>query len=176
MNKDEILMQESDILKGILECAGGITSDESYSFIDVRKGEDESGAYRRVVTYSDEPLPFLENERVLVRFRVRGLLQDEYNKCKEEATKYVRNKQYGGIKMPVDTDVVKFYDKLIYTATHDEDKAKIWDNKDAWKPLNIVTGSDMVSKLLLAGEKDAIIEVLDKKSGFASSLEEVAKK
>ena len=37
---------------------------------------------------------------------------------------------------------------LIYTATVDEDKAKLWDNKTLWKAVNAVTGTDMVDHLI----------------------------
>lgn len=176
ITKEEILLSEEDILKGILECAEDKTADDSYTWIEVRKQEINGKKYRRVVKYDDTPLPIEKNEKILIRFRVRGLDESEYHKCRDDATRYVRNKNLGGLKMPEETNTVRFHDLMIYTATHPEDKKTVWDNKAAWKQLGIITGVDMVNKALLAGEKDAIIEIIDNKSGYDSSLEEVVKK
>jgi hypothetical protein len=167
-----ILMNEDDILRGILECATGKTSDDAYSTIEIRK----NGITRRVIKYDESPIPMEEGEKLMLRFRIRGVDQDEYQKCRERATKYLRNPKLGNVKIADETNMVKLNDLLIYTATHPEDKAKVWDNQAAWQQLNILTGADMVSKLLLSGEKDAIIDVLEVKSGYMNNLEEVTKK
>ena len=57
----------------------------------------------------------------------------------------------------------------------DEDRAKIWDNKNAWKALNVLNGIDLIDRTLLAGEKDAVLELIDKISGYSVTAEETAK-
>lgn len=118
--------------------------------------------------------------KVLFTFKIRPLSADEINTCRNRATKYVRNKQLG-IKMPEDTDSVKYRAMIIYTATVDEDKKKLWDNHKVWEGLEkkgkvVVTGYEVVDHCLKAGEKDKVIEAIDELSGFENNnLEEVAK-
>lgn len=106
-------------------------------------------------------------------------MKEEYNKCKKKHTKYVRNKQFG-MKLPEETNTVKFRDALIYTATVEADREKLWDNKKVWeslraKDLQIMNGLDVIEYCLKAGEKDKIIECIDSLSGFEENIEEVAK-
>ncbi|MEG1562154.1 MAG: hypothetical protein RR365_00675 [Bacteroides sp.] len=143
---------ESDILRGLLAAAD--FSDEG-SVVEIEI------ARKNVVFF---------------KFRIRPLSEDEYNNCKKKNTKYVRNRQLG-IKFPEDTDATRYRSQLIYEATVTEDRVKVWDNKDAWKApqINVTNGIDMIDKVLLAGEKDAVLTKLDTISGYDSTLEEVAK-
>ena len=150
-NKGQLKTYENDILKGILAAANYETEEENIQPIDIAR-----------------------NGKVLFSFRIRPLGEDEYQKCKEKHTKYVRNKQLG-IKFPEDTNSVRYRSALIYQATVDEDREKIWNNKDAWKELNVLNGIDLIEKTLLAGEKDAVLELVDKISGYTATTEEVAK-
>lgn len=120
------------------------------------------------------PIEVARNGVVLLKFRIRPLSEDEYVKCKERFTKYVRNKQIG-IKVPEDTDSASYRSALIYEATVDEDREKLWNNKEAWKKLDVLTGYELIGKVLKPGEKDAILSKLDEISGYSSALEEVAK-
>ena len=147
-----ILMFEGDILKGLLEAEQYRWNEENSVNIQVeRRG------------------------KLLFSFRIRPLGEEEYQKCKEKCTKYVRNNQYAGIKIPESTDSVRYRSLLIYTATVDEDRKAIWDNTEAWRQINVLNGPDLIDKVLLAGEKDAILDKLDEISGYTSTLEEVAK-
>ena len=99
---------ENDILGGLLAAA------------NFKNDEDE------IV-----PIEIARNGAVLLKFRIRPLSEDEYVKCREKHTRYVRNKQVG-IKVPEDTDTAAYRSDLIYQATIDEDREKIWNNKEAW--------------------------------------------
>lgn len=149
--KAQLRTYEGDILKGLLAAA------------DFRDDEDN------VV-----PIEIARNGVVLFTFRIRPLSEEEYNRCKEKNTKYVRNKQLG-IKFPEDTNATRYRSHLIYEATVEEDRAKIWDNKEAWRALNVLNGIDLIDKVLLAGEKDAVLNKIDDISGYSSTLEEVSK-
>lgn len=120
------------------------------------------------------PIEIARNGVVLIKFRIRPLSEDEYTKCKERHTKYVRNKNVG-IKVPEDVNASAYRSALIYEATVAEDRAKLWDNKEAWKKLDVVSGYEVVNKALKPGEKDAVLNKLDEISGYSSMLEEVAK-
>jgi len=152
MNEDreEYLALEDDLLRGLLEAAQEQTS-ETVTIEISRKGK----------TY--------------FRFRVRGLTEKEYNDCREKATKYAVNKRFGGIKLPQETDAAMYRSHLIYQATVEEDRAKLWDNKKAWERLNVLSGPELIDKVLLAGEKAAVIDKIDELSGYEEDLEEVAK-
>lgn len=120
------------------------------------------------------PIKIKRNGVMLFEFRIRPLTEDEIEKCRNRHTKYVRNKHMGGIKVPESTDKAGFLSDIIYTATVAEDRAKLWDNQKAWDALDVLSGRELISKVLKPGEKDAIIDKIDEISGY-SSLEEVAK-
>ncbi len=148
---------EGDILRGVLESAGFSETEDEYRTIEVaRKG------------------------KVLFTFRIRPLTEEEYEKCKKRNTKYVRNKQLG-IKMPEDTNNVKYRSDLIYTATVEEDRKKLWDNRQIWNALSekgadVLTATDVIDIVLKPGEKAAVVEQIDQISGFEdSNFEEVLK-
>lgn len=154
--REQTLMSEKDMLSGLLDASG--FSEEEEQRIDIKR-----------------------NGRLCFSFTVRPLTEKEYNKCRKAHTKYVRNKQFG-VKMPEETDTVKYRSLLIYTATVEADKKRFWDNKDIWKKMvdrgqEVVTATDVIDYTLRAGEKDRIIEVIDSISGFddEGNLEEVAK-
>lgn len=150
-NQGQLRTYENDILKGLLAAANYETEEDNI-----------------------HPVEIARNGVIFFTFRIRPLSEEEYQKCKDKNTKYVRNKQLG-IKFPENTDSVRYRSALIYQATIKEDREKIWDNKEAWKALNVLTGIDLIEKTLLAGEKDAVLELVDKISGYTSTTEEVVK-
>ena len=151
INRGQMRMYENDILKGLMTAANFKDEEENIKAIEIAR-----------------------NDVVLFTFHVRPLSEEEYQTCKEKNTKYVRNKQLG-IKFPENTDSVRYRSALIYQATTAEDKSKIWDNKEAWKALDVLSGTDLIDKILLAGEKDAVLEIIDQISGYTITTEEVSK-
>lgn len=110
---------------------------------------------------------------VVFKFRIRPLSEREWNQCRERNTKYKKNRRLGGMKMPEDTDTVGYHTLLIYTATVDEDRAKLWNNKKLWNAVGALTGTDMVDKLIpYAGKKQAIVERIERLSGYDDEAEE----
>lgn len=100
-------------------------------------------------------------------FRIRPLSEKEWDKCRERNTKYSKNRRLGGIRVPESTDTTGYHSDLIYTATVDEDRAKLWDNKVFWNATGALTGRDMVDKLIpYAGKKQAVIERIEALSGY----------
>lgn len=147
---EELLAMEDDILRGLLRAAQ-FREQQQMTITISRQGQR------------------------LFRFRIRPLSEDEYNQCREEATRYQPNPRLGGIPMPVSTDTGKYRSLLIYRATVEEDRAKLWDNKEVQTQLGVIAGWQVIDKVLLAGEKDAVLAKLDEISGYGTSLEEVAK-
>ncbi len=152
VTQEEILMNENDILKGLLE-AGNFKDDETnYKTIEIRR-----------------------KGKLFFNFRIRPLSEDEVQTCYKNATKYAKPKQYGAPKTAIETDRAKLRALMIYTATVDMDREKVWDNKQAMNALNVLTGVELIEHVLLAGEKDLICDQIDEISGFNADLEEQAK-
>ena len=153
--KTQLRMFEGDFIKGLIAAADYKTEET-------------------------QRIEIIRNGVLFFAFNIRALGEEEYNKCKTKHTKYVRNKQLG-IKLPEDTNTVKYRSAIIYEATAKEDRDKLWDNKSVWDTLNdkgcqIMNGLDVIEYTLKSGEKDKIIEAIDKLSGYDSNnLEEVAK-
>lgn len=70
---------------------------------------------------------------------------------------------------------------MIYAATDAEDRKQTWDSKQLWNALEqagviVITGTDVIDAVLMPGEKAAVVEEIDKLSGFENeNLEEVTK-
>lgn len=138
--RDEILINEAELLKALTEEEH---LSELVETIEVAIG------------------------KMAFKFRIRPLSEKEWDKCRERNTRYQKNRRLGGMRLPESTDTTAYHSDLIYTATVDEDKAKLWDNKKFWAAVNAVTGRDMVDKLIpLAGKKQAIIERIENLSGY----------
>ena len=100
-------------------------------------------------------------------FRIRPLSEKEWDKCRERNTKYQKNRRLGGIRLPESTNTTGYHSDLIYTATVDEDREKLWNNKKLWSAVGALTGTDMVDKLIpFAGKKQQIVERIERLSGY----------
>ena len=150
-----IRANEEDFIKGLIEAAE-FASEETQRIEIIREG------------------------RLFFAFHIRPLSSEEYEKCRKRHTKYVRNKQFG-MKMPEDTNRVKYQSAIIYEATTEGDREKLWDNRRVWNAINekgdrIMNGLDVIECALKAGEKDKVLDAIDKLSGYeANNLEEIAK-
>lgn len=141
--RDELLAAENTILRdvaGVLEAMETITKYEVYDV--VRDGKK------------------------LFSFRVRGLDDEELEKCRDQATKVVKDRRFGSLAVPRDFNAAKFNSLMIYTATHPDDKKLLWDNKDLWQKANVVAGWQLVDKVLRRGEKEEVIALIEQLSGF----------
>ena len=69
---------------------------------------------------------------------------------------------------PAEINRTLFRSLLIYTATINEDRAKLWDNKAALEAYNILNNPEIIDKVLLAGEKDRIIDIIEEISGYGN--------
>lgn len=150
--KEMIRANEEDFIQGLIDAAQ-FTEDEI------------------------QRIEIIREEKLLFAFNIRPLSSEEYDKCRKKHTKYVRNKQLG-MKMPEDTNRVKYQSAIIYQATTEEDRSKLWDNRKVWDALNakydhIMNGLDVIEATLKAGEKDRILAAIDKLSGYDNDLEEV---
>jgi hypothetical protein len=109
----------------------------------------------------------IRDGKKLFSFQVRGLDDSEFEKCRDQATKVAKDRRLGNLAVPREFNSAKFNSLVIYTATHPDDKKVIWDNKDLWKKANVVTGWQLVDKVLKRGEKEKCIELIESLSGYA---------
>lgn len=152
--KNQLRIHEEDFIQGLIDAAD-YTSDET------------------------QPIEIARGGKVYFTFSIRPLSEEEYDRCKKKWTKYVRNKQFG-MKLPEETNSIKYRAALIHTATVEADREKLWDNKKVWealrnKGLQIMSGLDVIEYCLKAGEKDKVLDCIDALSGYDSNLEEIAK-
>lgn len=149
--KENIRMNEGDILASLIAAASYKYDDEDTVEIKIkRKGKD------------------------VISFKVRPLYDEEYQRCKKKNTTYKRNKQLG-TKVAESVEVASYRSDIIYMATVEEDRKKIWDNKAAWDRLGVATGRDLIDIVLMAGEKDAVLDKIEEISGFQPTVEETVK-
>lgn len=142
---------EDDILGGLLAAASFKTNDEDTVQIEIKR-----------------------RDVVLFRFRIRPLSEEEYLECKKRNTNYKKNRQLG-TRVAESVNAARYRSELIYEATVEEDREKLWDNHEAWRQLSVLNGIDLIEVVLRAGEKDEILQKLDEISGYKPTLEDVAK-
>ena len=146
--RDELLEAENTILQdisGVLEAMETVTHYETFEVI--------------------------RNGKKLFSFRVRGLDDEEIEKCRDQATKVVKDRRLGGLAVPREFNAAKHNSLMIYMATHPEDRKALWDNKTLWEKAGVLTGWQLVDKVLKRGEKDAVIELIEKLSGYSEDGE-----
>ncbi len=148
VTQEELLMSEDEILQAMIEAA-----------------EEKEHTYKRA--------QIVRNKEVKLSFRVRGLSEDEVHACRKKAVTK-RGKKYG-VNVAEEIDGVLFRNLVIYTATHEDDRKKLWDNKAFWKKYNLVTGTEAVDKILFGGEKEAVMNLIDSLSGYDLEVDDIIK-
>lgn len=151
VSQEEILLNEEALLRGLIEAG---------------KEKDDENTYRQILIKRGGIPKFM--------FRVRPVSEEESIACREHATKFAPRKK-GQPKREIETNAAKFRSWLIYTATVNEDRAKLWDNQKAQEALDVLQGVDMIDAVLLSGEKDRVIDVINEISGYDDGFEETAK-
>lgn len=150
LNQEEMLAVEEDVLRGLLDAANDQKDDVTEIEI-ARKG------------------------KVYFRFSIHPLTERKYQDLQDEATKFKKAKNLGGVKVAEDTDITKFRSLLIQHATIKEDREKLWSNKEAWKQLGVINAHGMIDKVLTAGEKKAVVDKIDEISGYGDDADEIIK-
>jgi len=140
--RNEILLNENQLLNGLMELAN--------------EKEQNTGC---------EKIQIKRKGAVIIEFRVRPISEDESQDCWRKATKYTPYKKDQPRKA-LDTDTALYRSYLIYFATVDEDRDKVWDNKQFMAAKQIFKGVDVIDMILNAGEKARVIDIIDRISGF----------
>lgn len=153
---------EEDLLSSLLAAASFKDSEEAVTEAEIRRGG-----------------------RLYFTVRLHPLSDEEIKTARKKSTTYGKNPL--GSKYPLiekERDQRKFNSWLIYLATTAEDRKKIWGSPALLKELDLVEPVDAVDALLLAGEKDKLVDLVTQISGYGEdgedpdapdSLEEYAK-
>ena len=156
--KEEALMNQDELIAGILLASKFQESEESNRKVQVRRSGD----------------------KVLFEFTIRPLREEEIQECRKMVTKYrpdPRGKHFP--KIEVDVDLIKLRSNKILKATVDTGNGIIWNNEELKTKLNVLQAIDVIDLVLLAGEKDKICDMIDEISGYGSedgpTMEEAAK-
>ena len=112
--KANVRMYEDDILGGLMAAASYKTDMDEVATIQI-----------------------VRHKAVVLEFRIRPLSEDEYAKIRKRNTNYKKNKA-NGLRIAESVNSADYRSELIYEATIEEDRAKIWDRADAWDKCNVV--------------------------------------
>ena len=135
---------EYDLVKALLEASSFKTSEDEITTVEIKR----SGKF-------------------LFEVRIRPLSDADVKQARKQAGIYKpnpTNKKLGSVK--VDTDDAKFGSWLIYLATVDEDKNKIWGNQAIMSKFGLMQPWESVDVLLKTGEKADLLETVFKISGL----------
>ena len=151
--KEELLENEKPLLERLLAAADYASNEELT--IEIRRPDGNNP--KKMVKYFS--------------FKVHPLSEDQLHQIRKKYTKYVRNRRGGGAKVAEEVDLAKYKSSVIYNSTVESDKEKIWDNKALWQGLqkqghHIVNALDVIESILLPGEKEKIMDALDKLGGY----------
>ena len=143
--RETILANEDDYLEGLLAAADNAANDT-------------------------KKIEIIRNERKYFSFSIHSLTDEMLKDIRKKYTKYTKNRRQG-IRVADELDMPKYRASVIYNSTTEEDKAKLWDNPAVKKGLEakgicIINALDVIDAVLLPGEKDRIMEIIDDVNGF----------
>ena len=145
--QDEVLMNEDDLIAGLLEAADFKSAEELQRKIQIKR-----------------------KDKVLFEFRIHPLDEEETQAMRRKCTKYAPNPNGRNLpKIEVETNYVKMRTMKIYNATIPEDQEKVWNNKKIKEKLKVLDPLEVIELVLMAGEKDAIVDQIDAISGYGTS-------
>lgn len=145
--KQDIRDHEEDYLMGLLDAADDADTDTIC--IDIsRKG------------------------RKYFSFSIHSLTEEQLNEIRKKYTKYAKNRRQG-IKVAEELDTAKYRSSVIYNSTIKADQEKLWNNKEVQENLRkkgkrIINALDVIDAVLLPGEKDRIMEIIDEMNGYGN--------
>lgn len=128
----------------------------------------EAGSWRKDNVIRE--VQIVRDEQIKFSFKVESLTEDEWRKCRRQNT---NNKG----RRTEELDESRFLSQIIYEATVEEDKQRLWRNREVWKKLGVASGIDVVNQILKPAEKAKIVEVISNISGYddEENLDEMIK-
>lgn len=160
---------EKEIVTG-LETAGN-TKEAEYDLVAALM---EAASYREdkdLVT----PVDIKRNGKFLFTVNIRPIGDAETRAARKKATKYMPNPQNRKLP-PIEKEFNSglFNSLIIYYATTEEDKTKIWGNKAIMDKFGLVEAYESIDVLLTIGEKTALADTVVEISGMDTEDDEVS--
>lgn len=109
-------------------------------------------------------ITIVRGEQALFKFRIHGLTEDEFVRCRRQNTKN-RGKRDEEINW------VRYSAQVVYEATVADDKKLLWQNHEVRDRLGVSSAVDVVLKVLTPAERAKIVEAVESISGFDDDLD-----
>ena len=145
---EELKAHEAALLAGVLSAAA---DNETYSWACIVRPDPKNP----------------DHDKEYFRFRVRALDERRIKKMGEVYTTKTKNR--AGIMVANGFKEPDFNTEFIYTATHPDDRKAIWDNPVIQKSVGVTGWRECIDKVLKAGEKEKVVELIAKISGYDDS-------
>ena len=120
-------------------------------------------------------IEIVRNGKLYFVFSIHALADETLYEIRKKYTKYAKNKRTG-TKVAEGVDNAKLRSSMIYNATIAEDQEKLWNNKQVQEAItsralrrrgkHIINALDVIDAVLLPGEKENVLAVLDELSGY----------
>ena len=150
-------------------------SDKENAEYDLVKSLLEAANYENdpdLVTTID----LCRNGKFLFSFSIHPIGDEEVKALRKRATSYMPNPANKKLpKIEKDFDDGLFNSLIIYAATVEEDKQKIWGNPAIMQKFNLVNPYDSINKLLTVGEKADISSKVVSISGMEENESDISK-
>lgn len=100
---------------------------------------------------------------------IRPITDQELENCQRQMQK--KERRFGRLEV-TDADNPRYRSLVVYTATlpNETTGRRLWDDQRAWEHFNVVTGLDLVDKLLATGEKGLVFSRILEISGFVQEV------
>ena len=158
--------EDQEMIISGLECA----HDQKEAEYDLVSALLEAADYRNDITTVD----ICRNGKFYFTVNIHPIGDDEVKAARKRATTMMPNPQNRKLpKIEKEFNVNLFNSLIIYTATTDEDKQKIWGNKAIMEKYNLVEPYESVNVLLTVGEKSELTNKVIEISGMDDEDEEV---
>lgn len=124
-----------------------------------------------VIRENDEGKPF-----VLFTFRVRPLSREEAQQVRNDHMPLIKNRQTGlSVRDAANFNQADYECDLIYRATVEEDRKKIWNDRSLWNYYNVLSGPMLVSAILQSGDVYRAIVAINDASGYDMDESKIVK-
>ncbi len=141
---------EYDLLEALLEASEYKNDVENIATVNITKGE-----------------------KVLFTVRLHPLSEPDVRKARKAATSYVKNQKNKRFVKEEEFNTSTFNSWLIYLATVDEDRERVWDNKGFMKQHGLMQGWESIDKLIPFGKKRQMAELVLEISGMNDEDDEM---
>ena len=108
-------------------------------------------------------------DKMSINFKIGSINTDQLQKC------YRQNTKNRGLRTE-EVQWSRLNAQILFEATVEEDRTRLWQNKKLWKTWNLTNGVECVRKLLTDAEIEAVVkEITDLGGRNESYLDDIIK-